>query len=455
MRRHQGSIASELDVAQPSSWSDLYLTFLLAVLAGYALLGKGFAYLGAPPLYVGEITLFFGALIFLGLGVKFACLTTLPSLILAVMMAWTLARTIPFVPSQRFDALRDSVIIMYGGFSYVFIALLLDDARRLDTIIRYYTRFLGIFVPVAPFLFGLTQYLKIPLPNVPGTVVPILQIGAGELPVHLAGAAVFALAGFYRPSVLWVLALLAGVLMASALNRGGMLAFVIPVLIAAILSGRIRAIVGVLLAGAILFGIAYTVEKNVASAPISPAQERQLSPSQLVANVESIFGHSDQKLEGSRRWRLEWWDIILRDTLYGGPHFWNGRGYGPNLAVEDGYGGARDAAPLRSPHNAHMTLLARAGVPGLAMWALFLLAWLGTMGAAYIDARRRKEEAWAGLFLVIGCYASAAVINATFDVALEGPMQGVWFWSLIGIGIGSVMIFRFQHRQPSAHGVEP
>jgi hypothetical protein len=34
------------------------------------------------------------------------------------------------------------------------------------------------------------------------------------------------------------------------------------------------------------------------------------------------------------------------------------------------------------------------------------------------------------------------MINATFDVALEGPMQGIWFWCLIGFGIGSVMIYR-------------
>jgi hypothetical protein len=102
-----------------------------------------------------------------------------------------------------------------------------------------------------------------------------------------------------------------------------------------------------------------------------------------------------------------------------------------------------------------MTLLARGGVPGLALWILFLVSWFGAMFAAFLDARRRREQAWAGLFLFIACYASACVINATFDVALEGPMQGVWFWCLIGFGIGSVMIFRFQHRQPIAQGSGP
>jgi hypothetical protein len=38
----------------------------------------------------------------------------------------------------------------------------------------------------------------------------------------------------------------------------------------------------------------------------------------------------------------------------------------------------------------------------------------------------------------------AILINATFDVALEGPMQGIWFWCLFGFGIGSVMVYRAQ-----------
>jgi hypothetical protein len=38
----------------------------------------------------------------------------------------------------------------------------------------------------------------------------------------------------------------------------------------------------------------------------------------------------------------------------------------------------------------------------------------------------------------------AIIIDGTFDVALEGPMLGIWFWCLIGLGIGSVMVYRAQ-----------
>ena len=46
---------------------------------------------------------------------------------------------------------------------------------------------------------------------------------------------------------------------------------------------------------------------------------------------------------------------------------------------------------------------------------------VGTHGA---DRSPPRQTEWAGLFLFIGCYASSVMINATFDVALEGPHAG-------------------------------
>ena len=91
-----------------------------------------------------------------------------------------------------------------------------------------------------------------------------------------------------------------------------------------------------------------------------------------------------------------------------------------------------------------MTILARAGVPGVVLWALVLVSWFGMLIRATLTARARRHREWASLFLFIGCYAAAILINAMFDVVLEGPMQGIWFWCLFGFGVGSVMIYRAQ-----------
>jgi len=441
--------------SRPASLGDHYLVLLGGVLVGYAMIGKGFAYLGIPPVYVGEAAFIAGMVLFLHTRCFIAALTTLPSIFLAAVMLWVLLRTLPFIGAYGSDALRDSVIIMYGGFAFIVVALLLEDSQRLSTIIRYYAAFLGVFVPAIPFLFAFSHHMSQFIPYWPGTAVRLLLIGPGEVPVHLAGAAVFVLAGFRKATLPWIILLLAALMITSVLTRGGMLAFVLPVTFAALMLRKIRELATVVVTGLVIFAAAYAVETTFTDhRNTGTAIGRQLSTRQIVANVESIFGHSDEELEGSRQWRLEWWDLIVKDTVFGA-NFWGGRGFGVNIAAASGFGSDRDWEPLRSPHNAHMTILARAGVPGLALWALFLTSWLGMIANAMLTARRRGQVEWAGLFLWIGCYAMSMVINATFDVALEGPMQGIWFWCMVGLGIGSVMIHRYQTKVPSHQETAP
>jgi hypothetical protein len=59
------------------------------------------------------------------------------------------------------------------------------------------------------------------------------------------------------------------------------------------------------------------------------------------------------------------------------------------------------------------------------------------------EARRRKQAEWVGVFVFVICYVMSIIIDSTFDVALEGPMEGIWFWCLIGFGIGSVTVYRY------------
>jgi len=156
-----------------------------------------------------------------------------------------------------------------------------------------------------------------------------------------------------------------------------------------------------------------------------------------------------QNVEGTKRWRLNWWEIIINDTIYG-PNFWTGRGFGLNLADADGFqGGPLGSPATRSPHNVNMTVLARAGVPGLVLWSLLLISWGGMMLRAMLVARARGHKQWADIFLFVICYLTSILINAFVDVTLEGPMQGIWFWCLFGFGIGSVMVYRAQ----GAHGI--
>ena len=61
--------------------------------------------------------------------------------------------------------------------------------------------------------------------------------------------------------------------------------------------------------------------------------------------------------------------------------------------------------------------------------------------ANVVHARMRDDNAWAKFFVLVFCYALAIIIDASFAMPLEGPMLGIWFWSLFGVGIGASMIY--------------
>jgi O-Antigen ligase len=424
---------------------DAYLALLSGVLLGYAMVGKGFAYLGIAPVYIGEIAFLTGIAIFWRTRCFAGVLTTLPALLLAATMAWVLLRTLPFIDAYGIDALRDSVIVMYGGFAFIVTALLLEDGRRVNKIVHYYGVFVNIYVPAIPFIFIAGRYMGESFPKIPGTEVPLLQLHPTDLAVHLAGATVFALVGLRKVTRLWLVFLLAGLVMVGAVARGPMLAEVLPITAATLLLGKWRQLALTFLAGLVVFSLAYAVEPVFFDyVEARSSDERSISTRQLVENVLSITGQGGEQTEGTKEWRLQWWDMIVGNTIFG-PNFWTGRGFGLNIADADGFRTEHNQAPLRSPHNVQMTMLARAGVPGVTLWLGAVLSWLGMMMHAMRTALRCGQTEWAGLFLFLGCYVGSIIINASFDPVLEGPMQGVWFWSLIGFGIGSVMVYRSQH----------
>src|SRR5262249_24291143 len=151
----------------------------------------------------------------------------------------------------------------------------------------------------------------------------------------------------------------------------------------------------------------------------SSTANRSISPQQIVYNVICSVTDYDNNEQGesTKTWRLKWWNIVYEDTLFG-PNFWTGRGFGLNLADADGFQDVegRDRPKLRSPHSVHMTILARAGVPGLALWLAFLLSWFAAMLQALLTAQRRGQVEWSRLFLFVMFYGLAIIIDGTFDV---------------------------------------
>jgi O-antigen ligase len=255
--------------------------------------------------------------------------------------------------------------------------------------------------------------------------------------VHLAGAGSFRLLGLAPTSPVSLLLLALGVALTAIRTRGGLLAFALSLGLIAAVRPRVRRLwIGGL--GASL-ALALLLQANVGFSVMG----RDFSARQLLANVTSIFGSVESShLDGPRSWRLEWWSEIVDYTVFG-PYFWTGKGFGINLARDDGFHLGLERA-LRSPHNGHLTILARAGVPGFLLWLLVQASWLRAMSRAYRASRSAGRERWARLFLFLTAYWLAFLVNSTFDVYLEGPMGGVWFWTVFGCGLAAVHIY--EHR---------
>lgn len=421
----------------------LFLTVLAVCLFGYTFLGKGFAYLGVAPLFVGEFVLLLGILAAaFGGGVRPALRSPIVWLLLAYA-AWGAIQTVPYLGTYKFDALRDAIIWGYGAFALLVSAFLLRLGATFAVPAAYGRWFwwFGFWSAIAGVIYRIAEPS---IPRVPGTDIPLLYVKFGDFAVQLAGLATFALLGLWKPhwqnhkyrAVLewgWWMAWFAGVTISAAASRGGLLSIFIAVATVLVLRPRTRwwkpAIVF------IVFALAF-IGSNF---ELDVGQDRKVSAQQIIANIRSIGGgqSSLSNLEETREWRLQWWTDIVDYTVRG-PHFWTGKGFGLNLADDDGYGGTERGIPTRSPHNMQMTVLARAGVPGLVFWVVLQLTFAASLLLAYFRARRDGEETWARIDLWILAFWSAFMTNAAFDVYLEGPQGGIWFWSLVGFGIAAL-----------------
>ena len=153
-------------------------------------------------------------------------------LLLVLLFSWAIiVCALPNFSTFGIDTLRDSVIVAYGGFAFIFVALLLESPERLPRIIRFLCVLSSIVVLTAPIVMALLVISGEP---------PVPYIKIGTLGAHLAGAALLMLLGFRRPRIGWLIVLFIGIALVSMRTRGGLLAFVIPLTIAVIVTGRWR-----------------------------------------------------------------------------------------------------------------------------------------------------------------------------------------------------------------------
>jgi hypothetical protein len=424
-----------------------YLSILGFTLFGYAALGRGFAYLGKPPIYVGEFILTLGFIAFF-LKPNAQILRSRITWFLLLLMFIGAIGTVSYLDTYRIDAMRDAVLWGYGLFALLTASFLLR-IRTIWVVVFAYQRwipYLLFWIPVGMVLYYMANDI---IPRWPESDIPILNPKSGDIAVHLAGCFSFLTLGLYRFGrnetrsmvevkewLLWSMLLVGCVTILS--DRSAILtvlstSFLILVIRPTIHWAKPVALVFLLV---ILF---FALDFKVSFRP-----DRSISTEAVIETLQSIINFTgSENFDGPRQWRIDWWSKILDYTIFG-EYFWTGKGYGINLANDDGfqvfeffYG-----QPLRSPHNSHLTFLARGGVPGFLSWFTLQGLFGISLFRAYRMAVRSDRHDWAILNLWVLAYWFAFMVNATFDVFLEGPQGGIWFWCLFGFGIALMEVQR-------------
>ncbi len=415
---------------------DMYLIYYSWLLLGYILLGKSWAYIGLYPLYIGDIFLIFGLLLTILYRKRTLrqILTLPPSIFLLIFILWEFMCTLTGIPKYGIDALRDGVIWGYSFFSFIIASILIMKPICFQYLLDRYRKVIPYLLICIPLLWIIQIYYSSALPYLPNAPVKILNLKGGDIGVHLSGLLCFIMIGVMKINTIWLVLCWLDLFICVTHNRGGTSGFLIVFAIIVVLNFFKNKIWKIIIITTIILVIILFIWSAYNS-------NIKLAINNKITRITStlINDEINDENEGTKRWRLMWWKKIVDYTFYG-PYFWTGKGFGINLAVDDGFQGSTKS--LRTPHSSHLTILARSGVPGFFLWILLQLNWGWNILKQYFQSKHKGYLKWSKIFLFLLCYWTSAIINSSFDVYIEGPQGGIWFWTIFGIGLAAIYIYK-------------
>ena len=397
---------------------NLYLRVYLLVMTLYVFLNKGVAYT-----YLVEALWLFGILLLFMDRKKAELIWNKTIKLLLFFIAIGFIYIIRgFSKYDIIDLIRDSFIFQYGWF--VFILFLFKDKVE---IIWQTLFFIYKWFPFIALLNFILQYFVPFFETVtPFGGIPILLYKNGDMGVQLLISTLLLLFSIEKYSFKWrvllSLVITLDFLILASYSRSGIVAFLASLICFIYfnkdiqLQSRVRLLIKYL---PIILLVVTPIYINIKVT--ENFQGRSVGFEQITNNFSSIVGGTtDATSENNVVWRLVWWAKII-DYSFTSPNFFIGKGLGMNLAADDDIITLDDS--LRSPHNFHLNIMSRFGVLLFMIWMYFLIQIIKPLFKKQLQGRR----------LLIGCILLAFLINASFDVFLEGPMGAFPFWTWLGL----------------------
>lgn len=397
---------------------NLYLRVYLLVMTLYVFLNKGVAYT-----YFVEVLWLFGILLLFMDRKKVEFIwnkTTKLILFFIVISCIYILRGI--TKYDIVDLIRDSFIFQYGWF--VFILFLFKD--KLEQIWETLFFIYKWFPFVALLNFILQYFVPFFETIAPFGGIPILLYKNGDMGVQLLISTLLLFYTYEKKPLKWrvllSLVIVLDFLILASYSRSGIVSFLVSMLCFIYfnkdiqLKSRVRLLLKYL---PIILLIVTPIYINIKVS--ENFQGRSIGFEQIKNNFSSIVGGTtDATSDDNVVWRIVWWAKII-DYSFTAPNLFIGKGLGLNLATDDDILTLDDT--LRSPHNFHLNIMARFGV-------FFFLLWLYFVALLLIPLFKKRLE---DKMLLIGCALVAFLLNASFDVFLEGPMGAFPFWTWVGL----------------------
>jgi hypothetical protein len=321
-----------------------------------------------------------------------------------------------------FNVIRDSLAFQYAWFAFIIYFFKNEYDYIWQKIIHIY-KWAPLVIFLNFFLFYFV-FLYLPPINIFGNQNIIIYKN-GDKSVHLLISTILMLLYIEKYSRKWLIAntilIVINFLILLAFTRSGSVAYILALFSffffskEKILNESLRKLLKyvpiIMIIGISLF-VAIDIQGD--------AQGRTISLSQITDNFSSIVSTNiDGNLANNKVWRLIWWAKLVNES-FTLQHFFVGKGLGMSLAGNDIL---NPDDSLRSPHNFHLTILARFGYFVFMVW----ITWLVSL---FKPLFTRKL---AGKTLAITSILLAFIINGSFDVFLEGPMGAFPFWTFVGL----------------------
>ena len=384
----------------------------------YVFFNKGFAYS-----YMAELLLVLGILILfinrkhleLGLDNK----QILVGIFIFVSSLFILAGVFQY---QILNVLRDSLAFQYAWFAFIIYFFKNEYNFIWQKILQIY-KWAPLVIFLNFFLFYFV-FLYLPPINIFGDQ-NIITYKNGDKSVHLLISTILMFLYTTKYSRRWVVVntilITINFLILLAFTRSGSVAYIFSLFSffffskKKILNESIRKLLKYVPIIMILgMGIFITIDIQ------GDAQGRTITLSQITDNFSSIVSSDiDGSLTDNKIWRIVWWAKLVNES-FTLQHFFVGKGLGMSLAGNDILNSDEN---LRSPHNFHLTILARFGY-------FVFLAWIIWLVSLFKPLFTRKL---AGKTLAITSILLAFIINGSFDVFFEGPMGAFPFWTFVGL----------------------